>query len=185
MRVRRAISLVELLLAMSACAVILTMSTALIHRMLLAQSKARAFIDSERTSLRLAHQFRSDVQEATDAATEMDGPGEGLFLRIKLPDDQIVEYRSSAAAILRVLLENGGVRSREEFAFPVAIEVAAEKQPPRIIRLSVAPHADSPPSAETLPKGASGEATVWLQAEAILGRRASGAVAAALPGGAP
>jgi hypothetical protein len=185
MRARRAISLVELLLAMSACAVILTMSTALIHRMLLAQSKARTFLDSERTSLRLAHQFRGDVQDATDAATEKDRLGEGVFMRLSLPDNRTVEYRSSAPGVVRVLTENSTVRSREEFAFPASIEVAAEKQPLRIIRLSIASQTKQQPRGESDPRATTDDATVGLQAEAVLGRRAPRRVAAAPPGGAP
>lgn len=58
---RRGVSLIELLVVMSAATVILTLSTGLIHRIMHAQSKARGLAEIERTTLRLGNRFRRDV----------------------------------------------------------------------------------------------------------------------------
>jgi hypothetical protein len=75
MPIRRGISLVELMLTLSACCVILTMSAALIHRALHAQSKSRRFFDGERNAQRLGESFRRDVHAATSAATGAEAGG--------------------------------------------------------------------------------------------------------------
>ena len=56
-RHRRGVSLVELLVVMSAATVILTLSTGLIHRIMHAQSKARVLADMERTTHAAGRQF--------------------------------------------------------------------------------------------------------------------------------
>lgn len=137
MKTRRGVSLVELLLVMSAATVILTMSAGLIHRIMHAQSKARSFVDVERTSLRLANVFRRDVHQAIDATAGDSDAGEGLFLRLKLPENQTIEYRRQPGAVLRLLLEDSRNVSREEFTFPPGIELTIRKDQPRLVVLSI------------------------------------------------
>jgi hypothetical protein len=167
---RRAVSLVELLLTMSACTVILTMSTALIHRVLHAQSKTRAFVDCERAALRLSEQFRRDVHAARDATTADANLGEGVFLRLQFPTNQSVEYRHSQGAVLRVLLENGATPSREEFVFPANIELSVRQEPPGLVALSITSQPGKAAAEDGQPQSSAYAVTVSLQAEARLNR---------------
>jgi hypothetical protein len=168
---RRAVSLLELILAMSACTVILTLSAALLHRIMHAQSRSREFQDVERSALRLAQQFRHDVHAATDAFIEAD-LGEGRFLRLQLAGERAVEYRRSEGAVLRIVLEAGNTRGREEFAFPANIELTMSRDPPRLITLSIASRPEESAPKDQSPAGAF-DVRVNLQASAALNRAAA------------
>ena len=137
MKSRRGASLVELLMVMSAGTVVLTMSAGLIHRVMHAQSRARAVADAERTSLRLANAFRRDVHEATGAELPEADAGERVFLRLTLPDNQTIEYGRRESNIVRVLFEGNRSVAREEFAFPAGIELAVRREEPRQIVLTI------------------------------------------------
>ena len=71
---RRGISLVELLIVMSACSVLLSMSVMLMHRMFHAHRRGTAATAQERTLWRLETAFRHDVL----AAREVQGRGDDL-----------------------------------------------------------------------------------------------------------
>ncbi len=140
---RQGVSLVELLIVMSAATVILTISAALVHRIMLAHSKARAFVDVERTSLRLANAFRSDVHQSI-SATATDKPLAGTaFLQLELPAGQRLEYRREDGTISRVLFDGERTVSREAFSLTPGIELAITKDSPSLIALSIS----SPPAA--------------------------------------
>ena len=145
---RHAHSLVELLLAMSACTVILTMSAALIHRVLFVHSKTQAIIGGERAALRLSEHFRRDVHAAESAEKGVINGAGGVVLRLKLTGGQSIEYRRAEGTVLRVLLEGEAVRSREEFDFPGEIELAIRDESPGLVTLSMtSPSPDSPKAA--------------------------------------
>lgn len=138
--VRQGASLVELLVVMSAATVILTITAALLHRIMFAHSKARAFMDAERTSLRLANTFRSDVRQATSARAA-DGIAErAAFLKLGMPDGQRIEYRREEGTISRILLDGDRIVSRDAFFFPPEIDVNSKKDGPRLIALSISSH---------------------------------------------
>ena len=170
MSVRRGISLVELMLTLSACTVILTMSAGLIHRAMHAQSKSRMFFDGERSALRLAESFRRDVHDANSIATRETGGGD-LLLRLQLAKEQSVEYRQAAGRVERLWHVDGIVRAREAFVFPAETRLMTETEGPRLITLSIAPPADAtgPVERPLLPY----TVRVCLRAEAVLGRNAS------------
>ncbi len=135
MRTRRAISMIELLMIMSACSVALSLMGVLLHRVMLVQMHSRAHVDAERTALRLAAQFRRDVHRSRDAAV---GDAEGdnaALLRLQLADGRTVEYSRDGASLLRV--ESGSDRPtwREEFRFMAVNEVTIEEvsAPPQIV----------------------------------------------------
>jgi hypothetical protein len=140
-RLRRALrqgaSLVELLVVMSAATVILTITAALLHRIMLAHSKARAFMDAERTSLRLANTFRSDVHQAISASTAETIAEGDAFLKLELPGGQRLEYRREEGTISRILLDGDRIVSREAFFFPPEIEITSQKDGSRLIALSI------------------------------------------------
>jgi hypothetical protein len=183
MKSRRGVSLIELLLIMSACTVILTMSAALMHRVMHTHSKARAFGDVERTSLRLANQFRQDVHAANDANVGTD-LGKGVILRLQLPGEERIEYGHRQGKVTRVTWEANKATSREEFAFPAEIELQIRRNMPRMVLLSItslpintaadslaADAAERPMIAFLVP--------VSLQVEAMLGRNRDFAAAPA------
>jgi hypothetical protein len=137
MKNRRGISLVELLLALSAASVILTLSTALIYRILQAEMRARKSVNAERTCLRLARAFRRDVWQATEANPSAADQGNGVLVRLSLPPNQTIEYRRTPAGVLRVLLGQERTIAREMFAFPPAVQIYFEQDSPRAVLLSL------------------------------------------------
>jgi hypothetical protein len=173
--VRKGISLVELVVVMSAATVILTISAALLHRVMLAHSAARAFSDVERTSLRLANAFRSDVHQAVLATMFEPSPADGPFLRLELSSDKLssgnrLEYRYEQGAILRMALDGERTVAREVFDFGQEINVAAQKDGPRLLTLSISAR---PPGATSADGGSLSPAhavPVRLQVEAALHR---------------
>jgi hypothetical protein len=170
MKSRRGASLIELLMVMSAGTVVLTMSAGLIHQIMHAQSRARAFADVERTSLRLANAFRRDVHEATGAELAEADAGERVFLRLTLPDDQRIEYGWREANIVRVLLDGSRSAAREEFAFPAGVELTIRREEMRLIVLTIQSRPGEMPG-----DGGSSEASAFavpvnLQVQAALKR---------------
>jgi hypothetical protein len=131
---RRGTNLAELLVTMSACAVILTMSASLIHRAMQASSKARLQHSVERNALRLAQQFRRDVNSATEATT--DSLPEGSLIRLQLPDNRAAEYRQVSGTVQRVLLNEDTVLAREFFVFPEGNVLVARSEPSDSVSLS-------------------------------------------------
>jgi hypothetical protein len=164
---RRGISLVELMLTLSACCVILTLSTGLIHRAMHAQSKARLFFDGERSASRLGHAFRQDVY---DAKTGAKGEGD-LLLRLEMPSGQAVLYRQSSGRVERTVNDGESVRARELYVFPADAQIMIANDPPRVFTLSIDPPAelpmqpDAPLPAYSFP--------VTMRVQAIVGRNAA------------
>jgi hypothetical protein len=131
---RRGISILELLVIMSASTVVLTMTSLLIIRAMRVQMESRAHCDVERNALRLAEQFRRDAHDAKSAEiNEEAGEGE-VFLRLQVLDGNQVEYSCTGGTVLRLASGSGKQVSREEFAFPAAIEISIRelKSPSRI-----------------------------------------------------
>jgi hypothetical protein len=137
------------------------MSASLVHRAMHAQSATRSFFDGERSAMRLSEQFRANVHQATTAEVESPARGNGLFLRIHLPDEQIVEFRQMSDSVLRVMSRHDAVISRDEFAFPSPLELAVrEEQSPQRLVLTVSAGSlakatptveEQPPSAYAMP----------------------------------
>jgi hypothetical protein len=171
---RRGISLVELMLTLSACCVILTMSAGLIHRAMHAHTKGRKFFDGERSALRLGESFRRDVHAATAAVTGDaigDAVGDELLVRLELPGGQSIEYRQAAGRVERLWHVDGSVRAREAFTFPPETRLVASQESPSLIVLEIVPPevAAEPADGALSPYSV----IVSLRAEAILGRHAS------------
>ncbi|MEX2316009.1 MAG: hypothetical protein WD669_02585 [Pirellulales bacterium] len=171
MKSRRAISLVELLVVLSASTVILTMSAVLVHRAMHAQSHARAFYNVERTALRLSEQFRRDVHQAATASASAGDRPDGVFLRLQLADGQSLEYGQRNGDVTRTLSQSNKVLSRDTFAFPPSIKLTLrEEARPRRLALSItADPAETPDTNGKLPWTAHSQ-RVSLQTEAVLAR---------------
>ena len=127
----RGISLVELLMAMGGVSLVITSSAMLLHGVMRAQSESRRFFDDERTSARLARQFRADVH----AAAQVAAPAGERLVAFTLPDGQTIEYRHTAdrCQIQRRLLAPGNPTptGREDYSLAgpcAAVVTVAEKQ---------------------------------------------------------
>jgi len=167
---RRGISLVELILTLSACCAILTLSAQLIHRAMHAQTKARRFADGERSAWRLGQAFRRDIH-AANRATPGDEDDGDLLVRLTLQNGMDVEYHSAAGRVERLLLAKGTVQSRETYLFPAEVTITVTQLEPRVFALAV----ESPvPTASTkdAPMPAYAVA-VSLHVEAVLERLSS------------
>jgi CxxC motif-containing protein len=137
-KLRPALSLIELVAAVSACSVILTTCAVLLHRVMRADSDSRAFGDIERNAARLSNQFRDDVHQASVASLDHSKTDNEVVLRLKLPEDQSLEYSCAAGRVLRMLTQNGKIAAREEFGFPEGSEFAIqERDSPKRIILSI------------------------------------------------
>jgi hypothetical protein len=171
MNTRRAASLVELLVIMSACTVVLTLCGVLLERAMHIQMRSRARADVERSALRLSDQFRRDVHQARAAATGNADPGTGPFLQLQFVDDQTVEYSHLAGTVLRVLAKNGQPIWREEFVFAPDSELVIREQgsPPRLA-LTITAQPKDVPSPDIQQPVASAAIPVSFQVEAGLGR---------------
>ena len=130
-RLPRGISLVELLMAMGGVSVVITSSAMLLHGVMRAQSESRRFFDDERTSARLARQFRADVH----AAAQVAAPAGERLVAFTLPDGHTVEYRHTAdrRQIQRRLLAPGDAvpTAREDYSFAgecAAVVTVAQQQ---------------------------------------------------------
>lgn len=168
---RRAVSLVELLVVMSAATVILTLSTGLIHRIMHAQSKARALADVERTTLRLADSFRRDVHEATQATADKTQLADGSFLRLQLADGSTLEYRRDETTIRRVPLDGSHTIAREEFSFGEDFELEVNVESSRVVVLSITSRRLRKNDAVEKPERITNDIPVDLQVVAALGQR--------------
>jgi hypothetical protein len=135
MKTRRAISLAELLVVMSTCSIILTMSASLIHRAMRAQSESRSFYHAERSALRLSRQIRHDVHLAKAVSIGSGDTGSDNLLRLEWADGRTVEYSYAEGEVLRLLSRPGGAVSREQFAFPAPVELSIRREvaPSRVV----------------------------------------------------
>jgi hypothetical protein len=137
---RRAVSLTELLLILSICTMILSTSGVLLHRVMRIESESRAFADAERACTRLNHQFRSDVHQASAAKLNQATLKEGVFLKLELPDRQIIEYARERDRLHRTARSGDKVTVRDEFIIPATANLTINQlQSPNRIVLSIAP----------------------------------------------
>jgi len=136
MKHRRAISLLELLLVMSAAIVVLSLTGVLLHRAMLVQLRSRERAHVENTTLRFSEQFRRDVHDSREAMPDNTHNKAGIFFRATTGSSRTIEYTRQGGTILRV--ESGGDRPvrRESFEFPSTAELHIEQAvaaPPRIV----------------------------------------------------
>jgi hypothetical protein len=141
-RVRRGLSLVELMVAMTGVSMVLATTAALLHGVMRAQSESRRFFDDERSSVRLARQWRADLHaaESITAAEPLpaSGSAEGeptALATLLLPAGRRIEYSlaGSGDRIVRLTkpLDGSGQIGREDFPFagPVAVTLGPSPDP--------------------------------------------------------
>lgn len=164
---RRAITLVELLVALPACTFILTLSAKLMHQAMRSQERTRSFLNLERTAQRLSHRFRADARQALSALTAASELPAGVLLRLRWSESQFVEYREQGGTVTRTVVEGDKVLSRDDFALYPGISCAVNRQEsPPLLGLTI-----TRPPAGAAPASMSGvlEHPLRLQVEARLG----------------
>ena len=165
----RGTTLIELTLTLSACVVVLTMSTGLIHRAMHAHSRARRFFDGERSAQRLSESFRRDVHAAVTATTGDKASDSDLLLRLQRPGGEAIEYRQASGRVERVLYENAAATQREAFVFPMHTQFVAAQESPQLVTLAIAPVPPAEGGSTNQPL-LPYTILVHLRVEAVLGR---------------
>jgi prepilin-type N-terminal cleavage/methylation domain-containing protein len=176
MKKHLAFTLVELLVVLSASSIVLTISTAMIHRTMHVQSRSRQFYDIERSALRLSEQFRHDVH-LSQAASIQEPPGnQGVILRLELPEEQIVEYSRQEGTLHRILLNKKKPLSRQEYPFPATTRLTLKQlESPARVLLSMVPSPEDEATGTAKNISQTHRLPVSFQAEAVLGRQANSA----------
>jgi hypothetical protein len=169
-RFRRAVSMIELLIVMSACTIVLTLSSALVVRAMRTHAHSRANCDAERNALRLSSQFRRDVHAAQSAVADSNAQRGDSFLSMQFPEDQQVEYSIVGGTVLRLMSLDGKSTAREEFAFPAGSELTIrELESPRRIALTMVNQPTFDKLSEGIPHPIALGAPLSLHVEANLG----------------
>jgi type II secretory pathway pseudopilin PulG len=170
-RSRRGISLIELLVVMSACGVVLTLTSQLLCRVMRIQIESRTQVDVERNSLRLSEQLRHDVHQARVAVTSRPELGNEVFLRLQFADGQQTEYSRHGGTVLRQASGNGSQASREEFVFPATCNLSIQQNgaPPRLT-LTITTGPNEARSGDDEPLNRALAIPVSLRVEATRGR---------------
>jgi hypothetical protein len=130
---RRGTTLVELMVVMSACVVVLTLSAELIHRILSVQSRTAAAIAAERSAQRLSATFRRDVQ---DAARRLDVADPATLLQLAVGADEVV-YRQEGPILERQVVRKQATPAREQFVLPEELQVRIDERAPGLLTLSL------------------------------------------------
>jgi len=170
-RTRRAASLIELLVVMTASTVVISLTSGLLCRVMRIQVESRAHVDVQRNSLRLSEQFRHDVHAAETAVTSQDDLGDDVFLRLRFPDGRQAEYSRQSKVLLRRVSGNDTPVSREEFVFPATCDVAIQEEgTPRRLTLTITTGPNEARSGDDQPFDRPLAIPVSLQATSTLGR---------------
>lgn len=137
LRHRTGLSLIELVVVMSACAVLLTLSATFLQRAFLAQVRSRTAAHLHLTLLRLEQSVRNDVHGASTAETGDAKLMPGVVLRLENLQDEVIEYRRQGSSLERVQFAAGEIKSRETFSFPREIDPKVLFPQPRLVVLSI------------------------------------------------
>jgi prepilin-type N-terminal cleavage/methylation domain-containing protein len=137
---RNGVSLIELIVVMSAASIILSLSAGLIHRVMHAETKARSLAAIERTSLRLADAVRRDVHSAAHAVTDAGQLADGAFLQLETSDNGHIEYHREEQTIHRLQLDNDRIIAREQFVFPSDFDVQLRSETSGLVALTLTSH---------------------------------------------
>jgi hypothetical protein len=134
MKNRTAMSLVELLVIMSAATVVLTLTGVLMQRAMHEQMLSRARVDAQNTSLRFADQLRRDVRDAREILLDQSQTQSGDFLKVMIAEGRTVSYSRKSGSVLR--RETGGTlpQRHEEYMFSPGSELKINRleSPPRL-----------------------------------------------------
>jgi prepilin-type N-terminal cleavage/methylation domain-containing protein len=117
-RKRRGFALIELVLALTALAIMFAVAVSLIHALLRLDRIGRDHLAESASRERLARQLRSDVRAAASAEPEARRNDPSPRLRLALPGGRTVEYTTKENRVERVERDRGGSVRTESFRFP-------------------------------------------------------------------
>jgi type II secretory pathway component PulJ len=107
-RARDAFTLLELLVVMTVGMVVLTLSIGMISQLLRIASIHQNRVEQSRTADRLSREFRRDAHQSISFQLDQD-------LRLVLPDDSFIVYRSRDHVVHREILRDGTPTASEVF----------------------------------------------------------------------
>jgi prepilin-type N-terminal cleavage/methylation domain-containing protein len=108
-------TLVEMLVTMTVSTTLLVLASGMIHQTMTLHSQGRLQGDRQRTALRLARQFRHDIQHSHQVSLQQDGAA--MTLKIRQPTAVTVTYSTQNSRIVRDQPHANGQHQRELFAF--------------------------------------------------------------------
>jgi hypothetical protein len=130
-RVRRGMTIIELILVMSTLILVLGLCTGLIHAVLRLDRTGRSYVVETTTIGRLSRQFRGDVHAATRVRPS-GGVGDlAPGLELVLPGDRTVRYQSRDRSLVRTQQHGEVLERREIYTLPFcpAPQFAVETPP--------------------------------------------------------
>jgi len=112
---------------MTAATVVMGAAMSLVHTSYRFESRSRNVRADERTALRLARQFRTDIHEAQSATLPREAAADAPLVVLTGPTGRIA-YRPLAQGLLRTTQPDSDQPTREEFLFsrPIIWTTAAE-----------------------------------------------------------
>lgn len=134
MKRRRGVSLIELIVLMTAISTILSFTVVILHRTMRAHNRAQATHADEQSAWRLSEALRRDVVEAIEAKAEQDP--QATLLTIRSRGGGLVRYRFGPLAVNREQERSVDGRSTfEEYTFggPTAWGVEVLDSPKRLV----------------------------------------------------
>lgn len=112
---RRGVSLIELAIAISTLAALLSFGTVLLGLLFRADHVGQDALAEQLTNARLSRQFRADVHAARAVVVADDNPG---ALQLALDDGRRVTWLAEASGVQRVVLRDDVEVARESFSLP-------------------------------------------------------------------
>lgn len=165
---RRGVTLVELIVVLTGCAVMLSISGQIIHRAMRSQSDSRRAFDGQRAAWRLATDFRRDAHAAIDATLHEDEEDMSEMLRLELHGSRVVSYTRDGANVVRTLTRPDGPEARETYAFPAGMK--AEVRFDDAASVATMSIGADPAAADEAPPKSANEAPVHVDIAAQVGR---------------
>ncbi len=117
---RRGMSLIELILIMTALTMVLGLCTGLIHAVLRLDRTGRSYVVEATTIGRLSRQFRGDVHAAR-RARPVGGEGKGALapgLELALPGERTIRYQARDRSLVRTQQHGDALERRETYTLP-------------------------------------------------------------------
>jgi prepilin-type N-terminal cleavage/methylation domain-containing protein len=108
-------TLAEMMVVMTVSSTLLVLATGMVHQTMTLQSRGRQLGARQQTALRLASQFRHDVQRSRQASLQRDGTA--LIFESRRPGESAVTYNAEDGQVLRAQLRANGQHQRESFRF--------------------------------------------------------------------
>lgn len=180
---RRGVSLSELLVVMTACSALLTLSSGLVCRVMRVHVDTRAYNSAERNATRLADNFRRDIHQATSVVRDRASSRDSVFLHLELPGGREAKYSWEHGIVVREESGSDQPTSREEFELPMTCDLAIEElESPRRIALTLSSNLKARMQDDPKVRPVGQLILVNMHVEAVVGRDAKITATSAVEG---